>query len=150
IRTISSAATYPPLGRPPSVFERLGQPLTTRQEAELSAPVAGLARIKTAARSAKSHAGASAYAFAVFTRSIERLRVSGARATVWGSRIRRSRERSVCKSLPVRFCLAKHSNETSALRLRGSRHPSRSDRPARVEPRGVRHRRGTKPDAGSR
>jgi len=35
---------------------------------------------------------------------------------------------------PVRSCLARHSNETCALRLPGPRHSSRSNRPARVEP----------------
>ena len=93
-------------------------------KAALSAPVARLARIKTTGRSAWSHAGVSAYAFAVFTRRIARLRVSGARATVWGSRTRRSRERSVCKLRPVWSCVARHSNETRALRLPGPRHPS--------------------------
>jgi len=94
------------------------------RKAALSAPVARLARIKTTGRSAWSHAGVSAYAFAVFTRRIARLRVSGARATVWGSRTRRSRERSVCKLRPVWSCVARHSNETRALRLPGPRHPS--------------------------
>ena len=94
------------------------------RKAALSAPVARLARIKTTGRSAWSHAGVSAYAFAVFTRRIARLRVSGARATVWGSRTRRSRERSVCKLRPVWSCVARHSNKTRALRLPGPRHPS--------------------------
>ena len=41
--------------------------------------------LRTTARSAWRHAGVSACAFAVFTRRIARLRVRGARATVWGA-----------------------------------------------------------------
>ena len=79
------------------------------------------------------HSGVSACTFAVFTPQIARLRVRDTRATVGG-----------------RALGARHSNETRAVRLPGPRHPSRSNRPARLEPRGVRHRWGTKSDAGSR
>ena len=93
----------------------------------------------------------SAYPFAVFTRRIARLRVRGARATVWGSRTGRS-SRNAPRANCHLFGLASRGivMKPAAFDYQARRLPWRSNRPARIGSRGGRHRRRTELDAGSR
>jgi hypothetical protein len=110
-----------------------------------AAPVRTASSLRTTARSAWGHAAVSAGAFAG---RIAPLRVHDARATVRRSRTRRSRESASCSRFgpasqgiamkPAAFDYQAPGTLREAIDLLAS------------NPGSVPHRRGTKPDAGSR
>ena len=115
IRTLSSAAKYPPLGRPASVFERLGQRLATRQES--GAQCAGCTSCADQDNGAICLESCWGKCIRIRCFHTEDRAVACQRCSC-------DRALGVCKLRPVWSCVARHSNETRALRLPGPRHPS--------------------------